>query len=89
MSFGINASARVQLPAGRYRLQVYVDDGARIWLDDQLIIDAYRQARQHSSAYSVDVEFTDDPREMRVQYFQHGEAAILWITAEPMPAVAD
>ena len=38
----------VNLPPGNYTLQVISDDGARVWVDDKLVLDAWDAARVES-----------------------------------------
>jgi len=80
LQFGIHATTNLQLPAGRYRLRAYFDDGGRLWMDDRLLIEGYSQAGTH--AVEIDLDGTSHP--LRVEYFQHGQSASLWITAEPI-----
>lgn len=82
--FCIAASAPIDLPPGRYTLQAFFDDGARLWLDDQLVIDGYGPVGSHPSDYALDVEFDGQPRTLRVEYIQRGQAAALWVTARPV-----
>ena len=42
--FAFTAEGHADLPAGRYTLQVISDDGARVWMDGKLLIDAWEAA---------------------------------------------
>ena len=81
-SFDINAKSQVRLPEGRYQLVVDSDDGNRIWIDGEMVIDHWVKGATQQSA---EVQFRGDPREIRVAYFQHGQDARLWVRMEPIP----
>ncbi|MFL6124098.1 PA14 domain-containing protein [Actinophytocola sp.] len=41
-TFGIRLTGEIQFPdAGKYTMEVYVDNGARLWIDDQLVVDSW------------------------------------------------
>lgn len=41
--FALQATTRLALAAGRWRLVVQADDGVRVWIDEQLVADAWIQ----------------------------------------------
>lgn len=62
------------IPAtGLYSVNLTVDDGARVYLDDALILDAWRE--QSPTAYSTTVSLNAGPHAWRVVYFQAGGGA--------------
>jgi hypothetical protein len=66
--------------AGEYKLAVVVDDGARLWLDDSLKIDSWRN--QSPSRYEATVELDANPHRLRLEYFQDGytaQCSLLWL----------
>jgi hypothetical protein len=74
--FGVIATRALTFPAGSYRLRAASDDGIRVWLDDELVIDdwTHHAPRQHTHDFEVPA-----PREinMRVEYFElDGHAAL-------------
>ena len=75
-----------QLAAGRYRFTVTVDDGARLWVNDQLLIDEWTvQARQ---IYAADITLAGGATPIRLQYFENtGQAEIRldWVRLDPQP----
>jgi WD40 repeat protein len=73
--------------AGRYKLVVHHDDGARLWLDGKpLIQDAWHHgAGQRSSAA---VEFSEGYHPLRLEYFQEDGAANLSLRWAP-PGAGD
>jgi WD40 repeat protein len=53
---------------GRYTLRLEADDGARLWLDGRLLIDLWQGGVPKS--HGVEVELTERPHEIRVEYFE-------------------
>lgn len=58
---------------GQYRVVLVVDDGARVWVNNQLIIDAWRV--QGPTRYAVDYFATSGSAAVRVEYFDAGNNA--------------
>ncbi|MEW5869829.1 MAG: PA14 domain-containing protein [Chloroflexota bacterium] len=72
--FSARFERTVDFACGAYRFQLTNDDGVRFWVDGQLQIDAwYPQV----GAYSVDIQLTGGPHELKVEYFDEGGAAAL------------
>lgn len=59
--------------AGTYSLLFHVDDGIRVWLDDQLLLDEWREPQV--TTFKRDVHLTGRPQRIRVDYFQSGGSA--------------
>jgi formylglycine-generating enzyme required for sulfatase activity len=53
---------------GKYTLRLEADDGARLWLDGRLLIDRWQP--YDAGAYQVEVDLTDGPHELRVEYVE-------------------
>lgn len=66
--FAFVAEGQADLPAGRYTVQVISDDGARVWLDGKLLIDAWDP---HESRVDSAV-ITGGRHAFRVEYYQNG-----------------
>ena len=62
--------------AGKYEIGVLTDDGARLWLNDELIIDAWQQ--QAMTYYSATNKLAANTKyKIKLEYFQGGgDAAI-------------
>lgn len=60
--------------AGAYRLIAHHDDGCRIWVDDVMISDAWRNGGGTSEGF---VEFTAKPQAFRVEFYNHNGPAHL------------
>jgi len=53
---------------GNYRFQLLVDDGARVWINDQLLIDAW----QDGAARELDANlYLSGQASIRVEYYNH------------------
>ena len=60
---------------GQYRFYAVADDGVRIWLDGNLILDQWRvQAR---SGFTSDVHVPEGNHKIKVEYFENTGAAFL------------
>jgi tetratricopeptide (TPR) repeat protein len=78
--FDLSAATTVDLPSGRYRLEIVADDGVRAWVDGAPVIDRWALGVFREQA---DVEFLGAPREIRVEFFQHAENAVLSVHFVP------
>ncbi len=61
--------------AGTYRFFLTTDDGARVYVDDNRIIDAWRI--QPATNYFADVTLSAGYHTLRVEYFEESEFAVL------------
>jgi subtilisin len=67
------------LTAGNYRFSVTGDDGVRLYIDDQLKINEWRN--QPPTTYNVDVNLAAGNHEIRLEYFQAtgpAQARLTW-----------
>lgn len=64
--FGVAADGVVDLPGGEFQLVTISDDGLRVWVDDELVID---QWEPHESKL-VMVPLGGGQRRLRVEYYQ-------------------
>ncbi len=76
-------SAQTAPSTGFYTVNLLVDDGARIFVDDALILDAWRE--QPPTNYSTTVYLEAGPHNWRVEYFQGAGGA--QIALEIIPGV--
>ncbi len=65
--WALEATGRVELPPGRYRIRTISDDGIRVWVDDSLVIDNWSV---HESAIDT-APLGAGRHELRVRYFQN------------------
>lgn len=73
--FSVRWTNTVNFPSGRYRFRVTVDDGVRLFVNDQLVIDAWR-VQGAATFDSGDIALGGNAP-LRVEYFEDaGEARI-------------
>ena len=77
--FAFEADGVVDLPPGGYTLQVISDDGARVWVDDKLVLDAWDP---HESRVDR-VPLGGGRHRLRVQYFEVGGWAEMRLDIQP------
>ena len=77
--FGVRWTRQLQFPAGQYRFSVEVDDGVRLWVDDQLLIDQWHDG---PGSYQRDISLTEGKHQVRREMYERtGNAkARLWWT---------
>jgi hypothetical protein len=80
--FGTLARTRITFPAGTWRIRTLSDDGIRVWIDDELVIDdwTWHPPKEHTYEFTVDAE-----REVpiRVEHFELDGYAVLTLAFEP------
>ncbi len=76
--FSVRWSTTVVLPAGVYLFKTYTDDGVRLFVDGQMVIDQW--INQPETLIQRELVLESGAHNMRVDYYQHiGEAtAIVW-----------
>lgn len=74
--FGTMAEARVRFGPGRWQLTTRSDDGIRVWLDDQVVIDDWTWHPPKTHTYQFTVE-RDAERTLRVEHFELDGFAVL------------
>ena len=67
-SFSVHWTRTILFKGGLYRFTARVDDGVRIWIDGQPILDAWRV--QPETVYQVDVVLTPGNHTVAVDYFE-------------------
>lgn len=73
--FSVRWTAFVSFSAGDYTFSVTVDDGVRLWVDEQLLIDQWRD--QGTTTYSAVKSLGSGYHSMRLEYYEnYGNALI-------------
>jgi parallel beta-helix repeat protein len=67
------AEGQVELPSGEYRIRTISDDGIRVWVDDQRVIDRWTP---HESAIDT-APITGGKHRIKVEYYEIGGFAEL------------
>jgi hypothetical protein len=74
-NFSARWTRNASFERGTYRFHILVDDGARLWVDDRLLIDTWRDGRARE--VTVDHALVEGRHSLRVTYYEHtGEARI-------------
>ncbi len=76
-NFSVRWSGSFPFEAGRYRFTTTTDDGVRLHVDDQRIIDAWRAMRGSRVGY---VTLAQGNHAVRVEYFERSQAAMARVT---------
>ena len=77
--FAFVADAVVQLPRGDYTLLVIADDGARVWVDGKLVIDAWSPHESRVDTAAI----AGGTRRLTVEYYEAGGWAELRLDIQP------
>jgi hypothetical protein len=70
--------------AGTYTFYTRTDDGVRLWVDDQLLIDQWRD--MPATTFSANIYLTAGNHSLRVEYYQHlglASAQVWWEGGQP------
>ncbi|MGC9469535.1 MAG: PA14 domain-containing protein [Anaerolineae bacterium] len=73
--FSVHWSRTILFRGGLYRFKVVTDDGARVWIDGQLVLDAWRV--QPETAHAVDVVLDPGNHVVAVDYFEASGVATI------------
>ncbi len=68
-NFSIRWTRMQYFDGGSYRLFLRVDDGGRVWVDNQLVIDQWHDSGP--ATYAVDMFLAPGPHNLRVEYYEH------------------
>ncbi|HSR29133.1 MAG TPA: PA14 domain-containing protein, partial [Anaerolineae bacterium] len=76
-NYSVRWTRQLHFPAGQYRFNVQVDDGARLWVDGRLLIDQWRDG---TGTYSGDLYLGEGQHQVRLEMYEHtgGAMARLW-----------
>lgn len=92
-NFAVRWTQRVEFDDGLYRFYARADDGIRVYLDNELILDEWHDNLSNVE-YAVDRRLDDDDYRLRVEYYERAGGALAefgWrrisetATATPVP----
>ncbi|MEU0531328.1 PA14 domain-containing protein [Amycolatopsis tolypomycina] len=91
--FALRATGDIAFPtAGDYTLRLLADDGVRVWIDDQLIIDDWRNTTPAWRQGVVHSDSAGQTKRIRIDYYEFDQTAQLelhWTTPsgtqQPVP----
>lgn len=67
-NFSVRWTTTTDLPAGTYRVSLWVDDGVRMWVDDVLVVDQWVEGTARN--FITDINLVRGPHNVRVEYFE-------------------
>ncbi len=83
-----NFSARwtrtLNFDSGMYRFSIRGDDGLRIFIDDNLVLNEWHAAAAVPPTYAVDVNLTAGTHVVRVEYFEATLDAYIMFSYAPV-----
>lgn len=77
--FSVRWTRDLDLPAGMYRFTMTVDDGGRLWVNNHLLLDAWRD--QPETTYVGDIYLPGGKIPVRMEYYEragHAVAKLSW-----------
>lgn len=84
-NFSARFTRTVNLPAGTYRFTSRTDDGVRMWLDNNLLIDHWQP--QGPTVYWADRAVSAGNHTLKMEYFEQGGGAIAQLWWPRVPSV--
>ncbi len=86
-AFSVRWTGTLELPAGSYRFTTSTDDGVRLWVNNQLLIDKWRN--QAELVFSAEIELPAGRIPVKMEYFNAENQAIAHLSWErldgPLP----
>lgn len=84
--FSVRWTRMLDLSAGSYHFTLTVDDGARLWVNGHLLIDAWWDQPPHT--YTGDIYVPGGATSIKLEYYENGGGAVAqlsWIVSSPPP----
>jgi hypothetical protein len=72
-NFSVRWTRNVEFDSATYRFHVFVDDGARLWVDGQLLIDSWYDHMAHE--VTAEHSLVKGTHSVRVEYYEHTDQA--------------
>ncbi len=73
--FSARWSRNIWFPAGEYRFWLTVDDGVRVWVDGNLVIDQWRDGSP--TTFETRVRLSEGTHSLRIEYYERGGGALI------------
>ena len=73
-NFSVRWTAAREFKAGLWRFHVRVDDGVRLWVDGELIIEQWHD--QSPKKYTADKVLSEGEHDIKLEYFESGGGAV-------------
>lgn len=81
-NFSVRWTNRINFSSGVYRFTTETDDGVRLWVDDQLLIDQWKQ--QARTKYTAEKQLKSGHHTVRMEYFNAGGVASAELVIEKL-----
>ena len=83
--FSVRWTGTFEFAEGTYRFYARVDDGVRVYVDDELIIDGWRAGAVRT--YTADRALTSGDHSIKVEYYEWIQVArmVFWVNEFPEP----
>jgi hypothetical protein len=82
-TFSVRWTRQLPVTSGTYRFVATADDGVRLWVNNQLLVDAWRI--QSATTYHADIYLSDGSVPVTLEYFEDGgvaEVRLVWYRVE-------
>jgi glucose/arabinose dehydrogenase len=73
--FSVRWNGNFDFPAGEHTFTATSDDGVRVWVDDGLLIDGWRD--QGPTTYTATKALAAGVHAVRIEYYEHGGGAVV------------
>ncbi len=80
--FSVRWSRTLNFTGGRYQITAAADDGIRVWINNQLLIDQWRD--QTLSSFTTEATLPGGALPVRVEYYDRGGGAIARVSWTPV-----
>ena len=81
-NFSVRWTGTHTFNAGQHRFTATTDDGMRVWLDGQPVIDKWFD--QSATTYTATVDVTAGDHEVKVEYYERGGLAVAQVAWQPV-----
>ena len=80
--FSSRFERRVHFDGGRWRFVLSADDGVRLWVDDDLIVDEWQD---QVSTFKSEVDLDEGDHELKLEHYENLGAALVRLSWEQVP----
>jgi hypothetical protein len=77
--FSCRFERTLHFDAGRWRFVLSTDDGARLWIDDELIVDEWQDQVE---TFSAEVYLSEGDHELKIEHYENGGWAFIGLSWE-------
>lgn len=85
--FSVRWTGELTLKGGTYDFRVVMDDGARLWIDGEKVLDDWRDGAKRERVVSVPL--VEGKHSLRLEYYEHSGAARILLGWSPVTRFPD